>query len=99
MTIEALTPETTTDVQRAQRLKVRRALEALQRTRIDHPQARTVLGMVASLHRTLGTIDANEALHEDRVVNVGDDSFSTGYNAGFAAALGLIGDQITDEVR
>ena len=92
MTIE-LTHDQAVDERRHRREKSRRALARIQRTRIDPAISHKTLRMAAALDRILGTIDANEPLDEDRVLP------KNSYSAGFAAALRLVEEHITDEVR
>lgn len=92
MTAE-LTHDQTVDERRHRREKSRRALARIQRTRIDPAISDGTLRMAAALDRILGAIDADETLAEERVI--GENS----YSAGFTAALRLVEEQVTDEVR
>lgn len=88
----SVSPSTSADDRHEARARVQRSLEALQRTHIPVHSGK-VLGMVASLHRILGSINANQTLNEGRVLDTGS------YDAGFAAALLLVEEQITSEIR
>ena len=109
-----VSPSASTNHRREARARVQRSLEALQRTHIP-VHAGKVLGMIASLHRILGAINANQTLNESRTSNADDydaerydaDSYDAGYDAGhdagydagYAAALRFVEEQITSEIR
>ena len=92
------------DSRRGARARVQRSLEALQRTHIP-VHAGKVLGMIASLHRILGAINANQTLNADDYdaerydADSYDAGHDAGYDAGYAAALRFVEEQITSEIR
>lgn len=87
-----VSPSASANHRREARARVQRSLEALQITHIP-VHSDKVLGMIASLHRILGHINANQTLNEGRVLDA--DS----YDAGYAAALRFVEEQITSEIR